>query len=100
MNFKSRLSRLEDAADRGLPEVVSYKAMLDRAWAIKAKLRGWSDRELKEHRKAHEAAVAQARDAASRTNWPPNDGTYKATLERAKAISAELRKQHNDEDTA
>jgi hypothetical protein len=87
-----RLARLENAAD-ARPEPVSYKAMLDRAWSIKAKLRGWSDRELKEHRKRYQDAAAAVR----KKYGPPPDQSYKTMLGRAKLIEAEMGKQHDEE---
>jgi hypothetical protein len=88
-----RLARLENAAD-AQPERVSYKAMLDRAWAIKARLRKWSKSQLYDYRaRLAEATKAVARDKS----LPPHDGTYKATLERAKAIQVELNKRNHEE---
>jgi hypothetical protein len=88
MNLKSRVNKLEDTADRVLPEVVSYTAKLEHALAVKARLRKWSKSELNDYRtKLAEATKAVAGDK----NLPPHDGTYKARLERAKAIQAELK---------
>lgn len=90
----ARVMKLEQTAGTHRKQA-DFRARLERSWAIKAETNGWSDRELAKHRKRHDDAVAAVWEKYG--PLPPGS-SFKAVLERAKAIQAELKQRSNHDE--